>query len=189
MAIPVPAGNGQLEPQRVPGDRLLRLLHTGFGHVAMEVDGEGVPVMNYGRRLFTRIGPRRSPVTAGIVGLKAVKSGSLVGLPEFDTTGDEVLPRVSVDKLAQWLVDSSVDRGDYMVYHYDFPWPTYMLRPPWRSCIAEAFCGMFLIAHGNFRKSDKYVDCGIRHLRSLTLPISKGGQVRHFNRLHGIRRL
>jgi hypothetical protein len=151
------------------------LLHTAFGHAAIEVDEEGVPVVNYGRRLFTRIGPRRSPVTTGIVGLKAVKSGSLVGLAEFDTTGDEVVPRVNVDKMAQWLVDSSIDRGDYMVYHYDLPWPTYMLRPPWRSGLAEAFCGMFLIAHGNFRKSDRYVDCGLKHLRSLTLPISKGG--------------
>jgi len=109
------------------------------------------------------------------VGLKATQSASLVGLAEFDRIGDEILPHVSVENMAQWLLDSSIDKGEYMVYHYDFSWSTYLLRPPWRSCLAEAFGGMFLTAFGTAKKDQRYVDCGIKHLKSMLIPISKGG--------------
>jgi hypothetical protein len=98
-----------------------------------------------------------------------------VGLAEFDRTGDEILLHVSVERMARWLLDSSVDRDEFMLYHLDFPWPLYFLKPPWRSCLAEAFGGMFLVAFGSASKDRSYVDCGVKHLKSLLVPISKGG--------------
>jgi hypothetical protein len=151
---------------------LLRLLSPEIG---LSVDEDGLPVVDYGRRLGMRIGRRRNPTTIAILGLKATDSASLVGLPEFDKTGDEILPHVSVERIARWLMDSSIDRGGYMVFHIDFPWPTYFLTPPWTSCLSEGFGGMFLIVYGTAKKNQGYVDCGLKHLKSLLVPVSKGG--------------
>jgi hypothetical protein len=152
--------------------RPIRLFHSELGYV---VDEEGLPVVDYGRRLGKKVGRKRNPVLMGIVGLKATQSSSLVGLPEFDRTGNDILPHIRVERMARWLLDSSIDRGSYMVYHLDFPWPEYLLKPPWRSCLAEAFSGMFLVAWGTVRKDERYVDCGLKHIRSLLVPVSKGG--------------
>jgi hypothetical protein len=139
------------------------------------MDEYGLPVVDYGRRLGVRLGRRPNATTLGIVGLKATQSASLVGLAGFDRTGDEIVSRVSLEKVARWLLDSSVDKGDYMIYHVDFPWPTYALKPPWRSCLAEAFAGTFLLVFGIIRKDQSCVDCGLKHLRSLLVPVSQGG--------------
>lgn len=117
----------------------------------------------------------RNAVTMGIIGLKAKRSTKLVGIPSFDDTGDSILSQVNVEKMALWLMRSSIDRGEYMVFHYDFPESTYLLRPPWRCALAEAFSGMFLIVHGRTTGDDRFTDCGTKHLRALTIPVSKGG--------------
>jgi hypothetical protein len=165
----------RIEVSSDPWPRVFRLFYTQFERSRILVDEEGIPKGDYGRRLWMRVGPRRVAVGMGITGLKATQSGSLVGLAEFDKTADHIVPYVNVENMARWLLDSSIDRGDYMVFHYDFPWPNYLLRPPWRSCLAEAFAGMFLIVHGRSKGIDQYVDCGLKHLRSLTVPVSKGG--------------
>ena len=117
----------------------------------------------------------RNPVTMGIVGLRASRSTRFVGIPEFDKTGDHILPHVNVEKMARWLMRSSIDRGDYKVFHCDFPESTYLLRPPWRSALAEAFSGMFLIIHGKSTGNERFIECGAKHLRSLLVPVSEGG--------------
>jgi hypothetical protein len=111
----------------------------------------------------------------GVIGLRAIRSTTLVGIPEFDRTGDHILPHVDVDKMARWLMHSSIDRGSFMVFHHDFPESTYQLRPPWRSALAEAFSGMFLIVHGKSIGDERLTNCGVKHLRSLTIPVSEGG--------------
>lgn len=151
---------------------LLTLLHP---EITLTVDQDGLPFSNYGKRMSTKVIHGRNPAIMGIIGLKTNQSTSLVGIPEFDTTGDQILPHVDVKKIAQWLMRSSIDRGDFMVFHYDFPESTYLLRPPWRSALAEAFSGMFLIIHGKSTRDERFIDCGTKHLRSLTVPISEGG--------------
>jgi len=151
---------------------LLTLLHP---EITLTVDQEGLPVVNYGRRMSAKVIRGRNPVIMGIIGLKASRSTRLVGIPEFDNTGDHILLHVDVEKMARWLMRSSVDRGDYMVFHYDFPESTYLLRPPWRSALAEAFSGMFLIIHGKSIGDERFTECGVKHLRSLTVPVSEGG--------------
>lgn len=156
-------------------ETLLRLLRLFSPEIGLSVDENGVPIVDYGRRLGRTIGRRRNPTTVAMLGLKATNSTSLVGLPEFDTTGDELLPHVSVERMARSLLDSSVDRGEYMVFHLDFPWPIYLLTPPWTSCLSESFGGMFLIVFGTAKKNQRYIECGIKHLKSLLLPVSQGG--------------
>jgi hypothetical protein len=153
---------------------IMRLLRQFYNEFSLVVDDEGLPVCDYGRRLI-RLGRHRNPAILGIVGLKAMHSASLVGLPEFDTTGDEILPHVSVEKMVEWLSNSSIDRGEYMVYHFNIPLLTYLLKPPWRSCLAEAFAGMFLIVYGTTKEDARCVDCGLKHLKSMLVPASKGG--------------
>lgn len=161
--------------------RLLRLLPALSPQIRLSVDEYGLPIVDYGRRFGIRVGRRRNPTTIAIIGLKATQSASLVGLSEFDRTGGVIGERqslyshASVERMARWLLDSSIDRGEYMVYHYDFPNPTYLLRPPWRSCLAEAFGGMFLVVFGTAKKNQRYVDCGLNHLKSMLVPVSKGG--------------
>lgn len=150
----------------------LTLFHP---EITLTVDQEGLPFVNYGRRMSAKVIRGRNPVIMGIIGLKASRSTRLVGIPEFDNTGDHILPHVDVEKMARWLMRSSIDRGDYMVFHYDFPESTYLLRPPWRSALAEAFSGIFLIIHGKSIGDERFTDCGVKHLRSLTVPVSEGG--------------
>jgi len=152
--------------------RLLRLLSP---EPRLGVDEDGLPVVDYGRRFGTMIGRKRNPTTIAIVGLKAINSASLVGLPEFDKTGDEILSLVSVERMARWLFDSSVDRKEYMVFHIGFRFPSYFLVPPWKSCLSEGFGGMFLVTYGTANLNRRYVECGIEHLRSLLVPVSEGG--------------
>jgi hypothetical protein len=152
--------------------RLLRLI---FPPLDLSVDEDGLPVVDYGRRLGIKIGRRRNPTHVAVLGLKATHSSSLVGLPEFDRTGDRILAYVSVERIARWLLASSIDKGRYMVFHLDFPWLTYFLTPPWTSCLSEAFGGTFLVVFGTARNDERYVDCGLKHLKSLLVPVSEGG--------------
>jgi hypothetical protein len=151
---------------------LLTLFHP---EITLTVDQEGLPVVNYGRRMSAKAIQGRNPATTGIIGLKAIRSKNLVGIPEFDRTGEQILPHVNEEEMARWLMRSSIDRGDYMVFHYDYPESTYLLRPPWRSALAEAFSGMFLIAYGKSKGDERFTDCGAKHLRSLIVPVSQGG--------------
>jgi hypothetical protein len=142
---------------------------------SLTVDEKGLPIVDYGRRLGRRVGRKYNPTAFGIVGLRAIRSAALVGMPDFDKTGEEIVSRISAAQVARWLAESSIDRGGYNVFHFNYPWAAYLLRPPWRSCLAEAFGGMFLVTYGNVKQNEHYVNCGLQHLRSLLVPVSKGG--------------
>jgi hypothetical protein len=167
-SIPIDRWGNQFKPLAV----LLTMLHP---EITLTADQEGLPVVNWGRRMSVKNIRGRNPVTMGIIGLRASQSTDIVGMANFDRTGDQILPHVNIEKMARWLMRSSVDRGDYMVFHFDYPESTYLLRAPWRSALAEAFSGMFLIVHGKSIGDDQCIDCGIKHLRSLTVPVSEGG--------------
>lgn len=167
-SVPINRWGNQIRPLTV----LLTLLHP---QITLTVDQEGLPVVNWGRRMSVKDIRGRNPVTMGIIGLRANRATNIVGMAEFDRTGDQILPHVNVEKMARWLMRSSIDRGDYMVFHYDYPESTYLLRPPWRSALAEAYSGMFLVVHGKSKGDQQFIDCGAKHLRSLTIPVSEGG--------------
>jgi len=153
----------------------MTLLRAVFPAFTLSVDANGLPIVKYGRRFAGKAFSGYNPVTMSIIGLKIERAASLAGLAEFDETGNELIPRVSVDAIARWLVDNSVDNGKFMVYHYDFPSSNYRLKAPWRSSLAEAFAGTFLAVYGMATGEDRYLEHGIKHLNSILVPVSEGG--------------
>ena len=125
------------------------LRSLGSDPIRIEFDpANGLPRVNYGRRLGVFIGRRLNPVTIALYACRELRLEEATGpiyLPHLlQLTGFSYVKRA-----ANWLISNEVRPNARVSYwEYNFPWPSYGLKPPWRCALAEAFGGLLLIYAG-----------------------------------------
>lgn len=139
----------------------------------VSADEHGIPYADYGIRFGIQIGRVYNPLTVAIRGLQITGQDKLFGglfLPTVALT-----KTCDVRQIADWLVEHEQSHGDWRCWYYDFYWPTYRLVPPWRSALAEALGGFFLLNIGDSLVDSRYRESGIGHLNALSVGVSEGG--------------
>jgi heparosan-N-sulfate-glucuronate 5-epimerase len=134
-------------------------------------DAHGIPMTMYGNRFGTKVGNAYNPLNVVLYGLSISEDLTFRGL--FDLPSMSGVFVTDPLEVANFLVGAEVHQQEFAYWPYNFYWPTYHMRPPWRSAMAEALGGTFLLAVG--RKEAKYWKIGLAHLESLLVPVEEGG--------------
>jgi len=141
--------------------------------IMVSADEHGIPYVDYGIRFGRQMGRVYNPLTVAIRGLQITGNDKLFGglyLPMVASA-----KTCDVRQIADWLVAHEQSHGDWRCWYNDFYWPTYRLVPPWRSALAEALGGFFLLSVGDSFVNSRYRESGIGHLNALSVDTNKGG--------------
>ncbi len=100
------------------------------------LDDDGVPIVNYGYVENIFIGKQRNPVTVCNTTEKYYSD-------YIDNNSSKA--KVLFMNCAEWLVNNSKEYNNYKLLEYNFPWPRYNIKPPWRSGLAQGLAIQILI--------------------------------------------
>ncbi|MCD6461279.1 MAG: hypothetical protein J7L61_00860 [Thermoplasmata archaeon] len=80
---------------------------------------------------------------------------------------------------ADWLVENALDRGDFTVWPYRFPWvaPGYICKSPWTSAMAQGLGLSVLIRAAEITGEKRYLNTAERAFRSFLYDVKEGGVV------------
>jgi hypothetical protein len=89
----------------------------------IHIDENGIPYVNYGEweTKFSRLGIQRNPVTI-----------IHTSMDYYNTRNTEYF----INNV-NWLVDNAVKKDGFSTFEYGYDWPTYNLKQPWRSAMAN----------------------------------------------------
>jgi len=132
----------------------------------VEIDGSGVPYVNYGFVGGKFIGKQYNPVT--------VSQKILEYYDEFKATGNEKEKEFLINN-ANWLIDNAVLKGNYSLLYYNFPWTIYDLPSPWRSGMAQGQGIQALVKAHEITNDKKYLDNAKLLLNSFFIEVKDGG--------------
>jgi hypothetical protein len=123
---------------------ILRLFHTD--PITIEFDPRlQLPIVNYGVRRGVIIGKQVNPLTVALYACKHLRLESIIGpIPVRPLRATETPEYVA--RAVQWLLSNEKRRKHFSVWQYDFRWPDYDLKPPWRSALMEAYGALLLLA-------------------------------------------
>jgi heparosan-N-sulfate-glucuronate 5-epimerase len=133
----------------------------------VSVDNSGVPIVDYGCQGEVYVGPQRNPITV-----------SHTALSHYDSYNRMKYDRIFLEKLinnSNWLVENAVSKGNYSIFQYQFPWPTYDLQPPWQSGMAQGLALEVLIRAHEITKDKKYLDAAKNLLNAFFVEVKDGG--------------
>lgn len=123
-----------------------------------QVDNSGVPIVFYRDR-----GPQRNPVN--------VCDFALIYYREVKDKGKKQL----FLNCANWLVDNLSDKGEFSVWEYKFPEPTYHLPAPWVSGMAQGLGIKVLALAHKMTLQEKFMDAALRALKAFLVPVEEKG--------------
>ncbi len=130
------------------------------------VDNSGIPKVYYGTVDGVYIGYQPAP--------HAIAQAAREAFYAYEKTGDrEKLERGIF--LVDYLLNISVDRGEYIVWEYSFPWPPYGLKKGWRSSLCQAGVLKALMLAYKHTGDDRYKQAAEKALRAFSVPVEKGG--------------
>lgn len=127
-------------------------------------DSLGIPINNYyyyNDSIW--IGSHRNPVT---IAHKAISYYNSKENPEAKT---------KFLNCADYLVKNTFDTLNYSLHPYNFPWPSYNLKPPWYSAMAEGLSLNVFAKAYKMTGDSIYINKGKRVLNAFLIPVSKGG--------------
>jgi heparosan-N-sulfate-glucuronate 5-epimerase len=132
----------------------------------IKYDSIGIPIVDYGEVAGIYIGPQRNPIT---VSTTAIDTYSKFRQSGNQTFKDQIIHNVD------WLVSHSKSRNGFSVLEYEFPWPSYNLRPPWVSGMAQGLALRALIIGHQLIDNDTYLDTAKMLLNSFFVDMQDGG--------------
>jgi D-glucuronyl C5-epimerase C-terminus len=135
-------------------------------NISIQVDGLGIPIINYKSIKGIQIGLQRNPVTVANVALDNFNT--------YERSGNENSKKVFLHN-ANWIVDNAVVHGNYSLLEYHFPWPEYNLSAPWYSAMAQARALQVMIRAHEITGDDKYLDTAKNLLNALYIEAKDGG--------------
>lgn len=131
------------------------------GQITITTNEKGIPTVDYGNP----IGKQINPVTV-----------SLYALDYFEEykKGDECSKQLFLN-CADFLVNNLIDKGNYSVWEYNFPWKIYNMTPPWRSAMAQGL-GIQVLAYAyNLTGERRYLESARRALNAFYVDVQEGG--------------
>ncbi len=129
------------------------------------VEGE-IPLIYYGTVDGVYLGYQEAPHTTAQVAREAFYA--------YEKTGNkENLSRAIF--LVDHLLNTAVDKGDYMVWEYAFPWPGYSLEKGWRGSLCQAGILKALMLAYKHTGEEKYRLASQKTLNALSVSTKEGG--------------
>lgn len=86
--------------------------------------------------------------------------------------------------LADYLINSSVDRGSYIVWENPFPWPVYGLKRGWRGSLGQAGGLKVLMLAHRHTDEEKYRIASQKALNAFNVSLSEGGLLKRREGYH-----
>lgn len=102
---------------------------VGFGEIIITIDKQNLPVVDYDTINGVYIGKQYNPVT--------VSHFSYKYYDDYIRNHNETAKNIFLNHV-NWLVNNTVERGNYSFFVYNFPFPPYNLKSPWYSAMTQA---------------------------------------------------
>ncbi len=131
----------------------------------ISLDNFGVPMNDYGYINGVYIGKQRNPVT--------ISHQAFEYWNKFQN-GDDKSKKLFLN-CADWLVINAVDRENFTVWEYAFPWSSYGLNAPWISGMAQGQGIQVLARAYNLTGDMKYMNIANSSLQSFFIEVKNGG--------------
>ncbi|NOZ76822.1 MAG: hypothetical protein GXO65_03925, partial [Euryarchaeota archaeon] len=77
--------------------------------------------------------------------------------------------------LVDYLLNTSVDRGEFLVWEYPFPWPGYGLEEGWRGSLCQAGILKALMLAYMHTGDERYRRAAEKTLHAFSVPVEEGG--------------
>lgn len=125
------------------------------------IDEDGIPYVNYDERetTFNGIGVQRNPVTIIHTAMDYYNAGNT----EYFINN------------VNWLVDNAAQKDGFSTFEYRFDWPTYNLKQPWRSAMANGEALTPLIKAHELTNNMSYLYTAKELLNSFFVEVKDGG--------------
>ena len=165
---------------------------SGNGFNNISIDNNGLPVSYYARLHYSTI----NPVYACIYGLKYYKkfNGSTYQVNSKDKSftfaidewKEEGLEEIPTNKAKDYFINVSnwlINNGEKIIYNgkeciiykYDFDWPTYQIKAPWYSGMAQGLALSVLLRAYNITNKDIYLKTAEKVYNVFSIPVINGG--------------
>jgi len=127
-----------------------------------------VPLTYYGNVDGVEIGYQIAPHNVAMKSLEAFY--------EYHNTGDESYKKRGF-YLADWLLENATyeDKGNFVVWVYDYPWPPYDLKPGWTGSLNQATIIKALSFAYLYSKDEKYKNMIDKSLNAFEVEVKEGG--------------
>lgn len=125
-------------------------------------DEEGVPLTDYGGQLGTQYQP---------VGIAQYALGNW----NLFLNSGKVRYKRQFLKIASWLCENLVSKGNFGVWEYRFDYPRFQLKCPWPSAMAQGLGISVLVRAYQLTKDERYLNCAKLALGAFEVPIKQGG--------------
>ncbi len=132
----------------------------------IEVDQDGIPIVNYGFHGFEYIGSQRNPITTSH---KLFEYYS-----DYKKTGNETSKQFVINN-ANWLVSNSKIQGNYSILFTNFTWFTNDMPNPWRSGMAQGQGVKALVQAHEITNNSTYLVTAESLLNSFFIEVKNGG--------------
>lgn len=129
------------------------------------VEGE-IPLIYYGTVDGVYLGYQPAP--------HGIAQAAREAFYAYEKTGsEENLSRALF--LVDYLLNTSVDKGDYLIWEYPFPWPSYDLEKGWRGSLCQAGILKALMLAYKHTGEERYRVASEKALKAFSVPVDKGG--------------
>jgi heparosan-N-sulfate-glucuronate 5-epimerase len=125
-------------------------------------DKNGLAYQDYGTEIGIQLNPLRTA------------SKALDYYMDYTKSGNETAKKFLLN-IANWIVDSSKNLGNYSLLKYEFAYPDYKLEPGWHSAIAQGRAIEALIRAHNITGDEKYIATAKMLLNSFFIEVKFGG--------------
>jgi|GEM_PF-592868 hypothetical protein len=139
---------------------------TTISSIQIISDRAGIPLIGYGYVDGVHIGFQRNPVTIAHYAVDYYNN--------YKQTGNKIFKKLSLAN-SNWLVEHTVNHGNYSILEYNFPWPHYNLSSPWRSGLAQAEGIIALIKANEMTGNKTYLETANMFLNSFFVTVKHGG--------------
>ena len=145
--------------------RVTRLIHAHSPAIKM-LDKNKVPIVDYGYQAGNNYGKQRNPLTI------AVKANTYY--EEFSKTYKPNKKEYFFNCI-HWLEESKIDKDNYSLWPYEFGATAYDVSLPFYSALAQTAIMVAFMHAFTITADEHYKIIADKALRSLEVPIEKGG--------------
>lgn len=129
-------------------------------------DDKGIPFVNYGIINSGNVGEQRNPV---FIALKTIEE-----YKKYQRTKNEKARSILIDN-ARWLVTNSVIHDQHAILEYQYSWPVYNMKKPWRSAMAQGLALQALVKAHMLTCDPKYLEHAKKILNSFYVEVKDRG--------------
>jgi len=130
------------------------------------VDENGIPFVNFDEISGIEIGKQRHYIIVYRYANNYYK--------DFIENGNETSKALFFNNV-NWLIDHAVDKGNYSVFEYQYPYPPYDFPVGWRDAMAQARGMLIMTSAHKITGDEKYLDVAKKLLNAFFVDVKDGG--------------